>query len=296
MKNVGKSVLAASAAVAFAAGSALAAPAAGAQSSLPALPTGSLDTSSLQGLVGGGQQCGPHVVTPENAAGSGWTTPGDETPATIAAVTGAPAKVGPAALTFPKDTDAKKGTSLYKDAKGAKLSTLIADGGKTIPMSFDYLSTGQAPALQIRLQNASVDKSKDKTGFATIVWSPVSGDGTWKAANPGETEQFWVTRDVLDAQGTKILERGKQTNLKKIVELNPDATISGYGFQKTHDNQVEGTAVDNVVFGCEATNFDLTAPGGEGVWGSLTAALESFTTSLSGSVSGLLPQQQTPAK
>ena len=293
MKNVGKSVLAASAAVAFAAGSALAAPSAGAQSSLP---TGTIDTGSLSGILGGEQQCGPHVVTPENAAASGWSTPGDETPATIAAVQGAPTKVGPGALTFGKDSDAKKGTSLYKDAKNATLSTLVGADGKPAPLSFDYLSTGQAPALQIRVLGASVKKEGNANGFATIVWSPANGDGTWKTANPAESDQFWVTRDIVDAQGATVLARGAQTSLKKIVELNPNATISAYGFQKTHDNKVEGTAVDNVVVGCEATNFDLTAPGGEGVWGSLTDAIDSFTTSLSGSISGLLPQQQAPAK
>ena len=258
MKNLAKSVGVLSAAVAFGAGSALAAPAAGAQS----LPTGSLGDSL------GGDTCGEQVVTPETLANSGWGAPEDENAAEIAAVEGAPEEVGTAALTF--EDGPENGTSLYKDAERMPLDELLEDGAP-VPMSYQYTSDGQAPALQIRLNNASVPETEDGAGFATIVWSPADGDGTWREADPADSDQFWATRDIEDADGETVLPRGERTTLEEIVGMNPDAVVTEYGVQKTRDNTTEGVAIDDFTFGCETTDFELDADEEDGgPLGSLT--------------------------
>lgn len=271
MQKLIKSVGVTSAAVAFAAGSALVAPAAGAQSSLPG---GSL----------GGEQCGEQVVTPENLATSGWAAPDDETAAEIAAVDGASEEVGAAALTFPEDSDEAPGTSLYKTGNEMMLSELVGDDGNTVPLSYDYTSSGQAPALQLRLNGASLADSEEDSagyddGFATIVWSPADGTaGEWGAAEPEDSDQFWVTR-ALDAGDEGDIDRGERMTLEEVVDLNPNATITAYGVQQTRDNDATNVAIDNFTLGCETTNFELESD--EGFLGSLTDVFGNMTGSLS---------------
>lgn len=271
MQKLIKSVGVSSAAVAFAAGSALVAPAAGAQSSLPG---GSL----------GGEQCGEQVVTPENLATSGWAAPDDETAAEIAAVDGASEEVGAAALTFPEDSDEAPGTSLYKTGNEMMLSELVGDDGNTVPLSYDYTSSGQAPALQLRLNGASLADSEEDSagyddGFATIVWSPADGTaGEWGAAEPEDSDQFWVTR-ALDAGDEGDIDRGERMTLEEVVDLNPNATITAYGVQQTRDNDATNVAIDNFTLGCETTNFELESD--EGFLGSLTDVFGNMTGSLS---------------
>lgn len=271
MKKLVRSVGVASAALAFGAGAALSAPVAGAQSSLP--------TDSLGGSLGG-ESCGTEVVTPENQEASGWSSPGDENSAVIAAVEDAPEHIGDAALTF--ETDGT-GTSLYKNADRAPLAELLRDGEDLAPLSFDYTSNDQAPALQIRLHEASLADTEEgadgyDVGFATIVWSPPAADGTsWQTAAPGDSEDFWVTRHLAGADGAPI-PRGERMSLQEIIDLNPDAVVTDYGVQKTRDNDSPGAMVDNFTLGCEVTNFELEAePEGslEDPLGSLTDMLPS---------------------
>lgn len=255
MKSFGRVVVAASAAVAFTAGSALVAPVVGAD------PLGSLGSGSLGSV---GDNCGEQVVTSVNNKGDAWTTPDDESKATIEATKPESAKVGPAALTF--KADAAKGTSLYKNVDISFKE--ILNEGKPISLGYDYTSSGQAPALQIRLNNANVDKSNDKTGFASVYWSPEPATGTWKEAKPGEDAKFYITRDILDADNTVVIEKHTATTLKAIVDANPEASIVGYGVQQTKDNTATDVAIDNFQFGCEVTNFE--APADPGFLGSLT--------------------------
>lgn len=270
MKNLVRSIGVASVAAAFGAGAALSAPMAGAQSSLP--------SGSLGGILGG-ETCGTEVVTPGNQEAAGWGTPGDENEAQIAGVEGAPENVGEAALTFETDDS---GTSLYKDGDRAALPELLLDDDTLVPISFDYTSNGQAPALQIRLNDASLhadaeDEAGYDVGFATIVWSPEAGDGTgWTNAAPGATDQYWVTRDLADPDG-ELVERGERMTLEQIIELNPDAVVTDYGIQKTRDNDSPGAAIDNFTLGCETTNFELEAESS----GSLDDVL--------GSLEGMMP-------
>lgn len=249
MKNVIRSVGVASVAVAFGAGAALSAPIAGAQSSLPG--------GSLGGSLG--DACGTEVVTPETLEASGWFTPTDETDAKIDAVDGAPESVGAAALTLP--TDAAQGSSLYKNAERAPLADLLRDGENLTPLSYEYTADGQAPALQIRLNEANLAASEDRAGsdvgFATIVWSPPTAEG-WKIANPGDSNQFWVTRTLEGDDGADV-PSGTMMTLDEIINLNPDAVVTEYGVQKTRDNTADDVAIDNFTLGCETTNFELEA-------------------------------------
>lgn len=252
MKKLVRSVGVASAALAFGAGAALSAPVAGAQSSLP--------TDSLGGSLGG-ETCGTEVVTPENQEASGWSSPDDENSAAIAAVEDAPEHIGDAALEFESN---EAGTSLYKNANETALTDLLLNGEELVPISFDYTSNGQAPALQIRLNGASLDASESDedgydVGFATIVWSPEAADGTtWQEATPGNTDQYWVTRSLSDGEGG-VVERGERMTLQQIIDLNADAVVTDYGIQKTRDNTSPGAAIDNFTLGCETTNFELEA-------------------------------------
>lgn len=263
MKKVVRSVGVASVAVAFGAGAALSAPIAGAQSSLPG---GSL----------GADTCGEQIVTPATLDASGWLTPDDETAAVIAAVEDAPESVGNAALTF--ETDAS-GTSLYKDGDEADLSDLLLDGEDLVPISFDYTSGGQAPALQIRLNDANLHESEDGAGgsdigFATIVWSPPAAEG-WDTADPGDSGEFWVTR-ALDGPDGEPIPRATPMTLDEIIDLNPEAVVTEYGVQKTRDNTADDVAIDNFTLGCETTNFELDPEGSlENVFGSVTGIFES---------------------
>lgn len=251
MKKLVRSVGVASAALAFGAGAALSAPVAGAQSSLP--------TDSLGGSLGG-ETCGTEVVTPENQEASGWSSPDDENSAAIAAVEDAPEHIGDAALGFETDDS---GTSLYKNANETALTDLLLNGEELVPISFDYTSNGQAPALQIRLNDASLHEDEDRAGsdvgFATIVWSPPAADGTaWQNAAPGDSEDFWVTRDLAGADG-ELIPRGERMSLREIIDLNADAVVTDYGIQKTRENDSPGAMVDNFTLGCETTNFELEA-------------------------------------
>lgn len=250
MKNVIRSVGVASVAVAFGVGAALSAPIAGAQSSLP--------SGSLGGSLG--DACGTEVVTPETLEASEWFTPTDEVPATIQAVDDAPESVGEAALTLP--TSAAQGSSLYKNAERAQLDDLLRGGDNLTPLSYEYTSSGQAPALQIRLNGANLADSEDGSagsdiGFATIVWSPPTADG-WSNAVPGDSDQFFVTR-ALEGEGGQDVPRGTMMTLDEIIDLNPDAVVTEYGVQKTRDNTADDVAIDNFTLGCETTNFELEA-------------------------------------
>lgn len=251
-------------AVAFGAGAALSAPVAGAQSSLPG---GSL----------GGEACGEQIVTPSTLRASGWGTPDDETPATIEAVAEAPEDVGAAALVFGEQDADKPGVSMYKDAGGMDLAELLSEDDELL-LNFDYTADGQAPALQIRLLDASVQGNEGETnGFATITWSPDAGTGDWQSADASESDQFWVTRPVVDEDGDVVLPRETRTTLANIIDLNPDATITGVGVQKTRENAAESVAIDNFVFGCETTNFELDPDGGSlgDIFGSVSGIFQS---------------------
>lgn len=268
MKSFGRVVVAASAAVAFTAGSAFVAPVVGAAPGSADL-LGSLGTGSLGSV---GDNCGEQVVTSVNETGSAWATPSDETRAVIgAAPAGAPASVGKSALTFPNTDEADKpGASLYKNVE-MPLKDLLAEDGKSVKLKFEYTASGQAPALQIRLLNANVPDADDKSndGFATIVWSPAASDGTWKTADANAADKFWVSRPIV--KGDTTLPRGEETTLAKIVELNPEAKVTAYGVQRTQENTSTNVAIDNFQFGCEVTNFELPAePADPGFLGSLT--------------------------
>lgn len=262
MKNLVRSVGVASVAVAFGAGAALSAPVAGAQSSLPG---GSL----------GGDNCGEQVVTPETLEDSGWFTPEDENAAEIGAVDGAPESVGAAALTLESS-----GTSLYKNADETPLAELLRDGEDLVPVSFEYTSGGQAPALQIRLNEANLHESETGSGsdigFATIVWSPPQAEG-WETADPGDDGQFWVTR-ALEGPDGEAIPRNTEMTLDEIIDLNPDAVVTEYGVQKTTDNTASDVAIDNFTLGCETTNFELDADA-DGSLGNILGSLEGLLPS-----------------
>ena len=268
------------------AGSMLTAPVAGAQSSLP-IPedllgsaSGSLDLGSL-----GGDPCGEKVVTPNNMGG--WDTPDDENEAKIVASADVDVEVFGSGVLEMKP-DASQGTSLYKDAKNVPVSSLLDENGAAKPISYQYKGEGQAPALQIRVLGANVVKDPTKTeapfekttdGFATIVWSPADGTAAWQEAEATESEDFWVSRTILkDPEGLDdkgeltdgndiLLKRGERTTLEEIVDiLGEQAVISAYGVQQTKDNKTPTTQVDDFVFGCETTDFEVdskeTAPVG----------------------------------
>lgn len=272
MKNLVRSVGVASVAAAFGAGAALSAPMAGAQSSLPG---GSLGGSP------GDDTCGTEVVTPQTLEASGWSTPDDEVAAEIKAVEDAPPSVGAAALTLPTSELATGGSSLYKNADRAPLDELLRDGDSMAALSYEYTSSGQAPALQIRLNHANLADSEEESagyddGFATIVWSPDAADG-WDVANPGDSDQFWVTR-ALDGGDGQDIPRNQRMTLEEIIDLNPDAVVTEYGVQKTRDNTADDVAIDNFTLGCEITDFELEAePSGslDEVFGSLEDVLPS---------------------
>ena len=247
------------------AGSMLSAPVAGAQSSLPTpedllgSASGSLDLGSL-----GGDDCGTEVVNPDNLEASGWFTPGDENKPSFAADADAPLGDGALAL-----AQHDKGTSLYKKS-GAPLSSLLTADGQ-VAMNYQFKSSGQAPALQIRVLGANVkgNSETETNGFATIVWSPAEGEaGKWTDAKASEAKNFWVTRPVLNKDNGEVwLERGKEASLKEIVEhLNGNgkaATVSEYGVQQTKENSATGVAVDQFVFGCETTDFEAAIEPGD---------------------------------
>ena len=256
-------------AVAFGAGAALSAPVAGAQSSLPG---GSLGDSL------GGEVCDTEVVTPENQETAGWFTPDDEDAAEIAAVEDAPATVGEAALSLPTSTD--RGSSLYKDADAVPLAELLRDGDGLVPLSYEYTSSGKTPALQIRLNGANLHDSATgggtDIGFATISWSPPTAEG-WTTADPGDSDEFWVTRPLEGPDGEAI-PRFTTMTLDEIIDLNPNAVVTEYGVQKTRDNTAENVAIDNFTLGCETTNFELETEdtgGLDDVFGSLEDVLPS---------------------
>lgn len=205
------------------------------------------------GSLTGGDNCGTTVVTPD--ATNGWFTPGDETPGVIKAIDNA--KFGDGALSLGKDSAEKKGTSFYKKTSVA-LSTL-EKGDELIPLSFWYTASEQAPALQLRIVGASTTGEDDH--FATIVWSPGPSEGGWAEAKPAVSEQFWVTRDIVDGEKV-LLKKGEKASLKSIIGMNPDASLVGYGVNKTNDNTSTGVAVDNFVFGCETTDFEPAPAGG----------------------------------
>lgn len=267
MKTFGRVVVAASAAVAFTAGSALVAPVVGAQS------FGSIDLGSA-----GGDNCGEQVVTSVNADGADWGTPPDENAAKIAAAPeSAPDELGNGVLSFVTDVS---GTSLYKNANKMPLADIIGEDDKPIALSYEYTSSGQAPALQIRLNDANIVGDNSGVGFATIVWSPAAvTDGTWETAAPAsDAKEFWLSKSIegaTDGEGTQA----NKTTLARIVELNKDAKIVAYGVQQTRENASTGVAVDNFTFGCETTNFELEpeddapAESPSGIFGSLTGSL-----------------------
>lgn len=243
------------------AGSMLSAPVAGAQSSLP-IPEDLLGSASGSLAPGslGGDTCGTEVVTP-NAMGA-WFTPGDETKPTFVADDEAP--LGDGALAFAQD--AEQGTSLYKKS-GAPLSSILTESGG-VAMHYQFKSSAQAPALQIRILDGNVKGDDGETnGFATIVWSPAPGEaGKWTDAKASEATDFWVTRPVLEKDSNEVwLNRGDKKSLKEIIEHlngnNKTAKVSEYGVQQTKENSATGVAVDKFVFGCETTDFE-PAPAG----------------------------------
>lgn len=260
MNKLVRSVGIMSAAVAFGAGSALVAPMAGAQGS-----------SFLGSLAP--DTCGESIVTPSGLADAGWGTPGDETPAEIAAVEDAGEAVGDAALTFGAPATGKPGVSLYKNGNDAPLSSLIVND-KPINMSYDYVASAAGPALQIRILGANLyGVEEDNIGFATIVHEPANSDGTWKTAKPGEGDEFWVTRAIEGVDGEEI-DRYTMMSLEEIVALNPEATISAYGVNKSNSNPSTDVAVDNFTFDCEVTDFELDPEDG-GLFGSVTGIFQS---------------------
>ncbi|WP_182348780.1 hypothetical protein [Tomitella gaofuii] len=231
-----------------------------------------LGSSGALGSAGApGTSCGTTVVTPDTPGL--WSTPGDEHGPGFAEVEGAP--LGTGALTLENNS---QGTSFYRTV-GAPLADLVDDSGTLTDIAYDYTATNEAtpaasntPALQLRVTGAS---TVDESGvhFATIVWSPAPSEGEWTTATPGDSDQFWVTRDIVDDAGEVVLARGAKTTLAQIVELNPDATLEQIGIQQTKENQSTDVAVDNFVFGCEVTDFELTGAdaGGSlaGLFGSL---------------------------
>ncbi|WP_024794511.1 hypothetical protein [Tomitella biformata] len=239
------------------------------------------DLGSLSGSIGGGGggvgDCSTvEYTTPDKL--NGWSTPGDETAATIGAVTDGP--LGAGALTFEQSN---KGTSLYKNAAGVKLSTLVDAQGKLTDIGYSYLTDGAAPALQLRILGANYDTEGD--GFATIVWTPANGDGSkWLTATPGDSDQYWVTRDIRGVEGVRdgeALPRNERTTLKNIIAMNPDATLIEYGVQQTKENAATGVAVDGFVFGCTTTDFELVAPAAVPAQASPLAALTNLFGGLS---------------
>src|SRR5699024_12422398 len=113
------------------------------------------------------------------------------------------------------------------------------------PSATSSRAHGQAPALQTRLNDARAPETEGGAGFATSVWSPADGDGTRQEADPADSDQFWATRDIEDADGETVLPRGERTTLEEIVGMNPDAVVTEYGVQKTRDNTTEGVAIDD---------------------------------------------------
>ncbi|GAA4811349.1 hypothetical protein [Tomitella cavernea] len=234
-----------------------------------ALP-GAGSLGSLTGSVGG-DQCGTTVVTPE--AMGDWATPRDETPAAIVAAGANDADFGNGVLTFPEDSAEKPGTSLYNEVK-IPLSDLLDDEGKAEVFQFDYTTSGQAPALQLRIVGANYNESMAESdaasgakhfesGFATIVWSPAAADGSWKKADTTGSDQFWVTRSIDGTETLPELNRGpgNMDTLENIIARNPDATLIGYGVQQTRENDSTDVKVDNFTIGCQVTDFEVTAPG-----------------------------------
>ncbi len=234
---------------------------------------GSMDSGSL-GSADPGTACGTTVVSPNNHGT--WSTPPDETPPGFAAVEGAP--LGDGALTL---GNSDQGTSFYRTV-GMPLGDLAQESGGLMDISYQYTAANEdnpsatgTPALQLRVTGAST--ADGGNGFATIVWSPEASDGAWAQAEPGDSDQYWVTRDIVDENDQVVLKKGERTTLSHIIELNPDATLDQIGVQQTKDNQSTDVAVDGFTFGCEVTDFE---PGG-GPGGSLDGVLGSLN-SLSG--------------
>ncbi len=106
------------------------------------------------------------------------------------------------------------------------------------------------------------------------MWSPPQAEG-WDTADPGESDEFWVTR-ALEGPDGEVIPRGTEMTLEEIIDLNPDAVVLEYGVQKTSDNTASDVAIDNFTLGCETTNFELDADGSLGdILGSLEGILPS---------------------
>src|SRR5699024_504642 len=180
---------------------------------------------------------------------------------------------GTAALTLEEGPE--NGTSLYKYAERMPLDELLEDGAP-VPMSYQYTSDGQAPALQIRLNGASVPEAEYRARLATSGRRRARGGGTRREADPADSGQVWATRDIADADGEAVLPRGERTTLEEIVGMHPDAVVTEYGVQKPRDNTPEGVAIDDFTFGCETTDFEPDADEEDGgPLGSLTDIIAS---------------------
>lgn len=234
--------------------------------------TGSL--GSLTGSLGGSadaDQCGVTAVTPDDLVALGdsepeadvplgtWFTPGDENPATIIDAT--EDDHGTGVLGFEPNGD---GTSLYQrvdlglddlTGKDAISYTFTAGNGEG--------ANTNTPALQIRVLGANTAEAADGgNGFATIVWSPQASDGAWGVATPdANVAQFWVTRDIVDAEGHTVIAKGpgNLTTLTEIAGKNPDANVYAVGVQQTRENQAEDVKVDTFTLNCATTDFELDA-------------------------------------
>ena len=78
-----------------------------------------------------------------------------------------------------------------------------------------------------------------------------------------ESEEFWVTKSIAGEDETSYedaLLRGERTTLKEIIAMNPEANLDHVGVQKTRENTTPNTYVDNFLFGCETTDFEVTPP------------------------------------
>lgn len=126
--------------------------------------------------------------------------------------------------------DNANGPIEYYRNVGAPLSGLkSSDLSYRFKMKTDGFET---ISLQVRATGMNTSATGNPSQFATIVWGPspairdrVDADG-WVTVTAADLAdgRWWVTRDI---NGLGL--RGAEATLAKIVELNPDATISAVG-------------------------------------------------------------------
>lgn len=207
-------------------------------------------TGSLGGLFGSQDEGCNEYVTGQSL--EGWSAPKDEIAAEFTAE----------GLKF-VNTEAK-GAALYKNAEMVDLNTLKADD---FSFTYQVAADNYAPALQVRVLDASQEYSKFENGFATLVWAPEVDEaeaGKWVTVTGEEllkSSDWWMT--------------GKNTTrdtFANIAKANPEAKVEQVGLQLWRSAKISTALVSEFTYkDCTSTFTPAPAAGSLGsLFGSLS--------------------------